>query len=136
MNVGILLLTHGQIGNALLQTAVEVLGVCPLSSCVLSAPAGCDPEKILSEAGAALNELDSGDGVLVLTDLYGSTPSNIACKLQLHAQVRVVTGLNLPMLIRVLNYPGLELDALRDKALSGGRDGVLSCNAEGKPHAG
>lgn len=136
MNVGILLVTHGEIGNALLQTAIEVLGICPLSSCVLSAPAGCDPEKIFAEANAALNDLDSGDGVLVLTDLYGSTPSNIACKLQSRSQVRVVTGLNLPMLIRVLNYPRLELAALTLKAISGGRDGVLTCNAEGKPHAG
>jgi PTS system ascorbate-specific IIA component len=135
VNVGVLLLTHGDIGNVLLNTAIEVLGVCPLSACVLSAPAGCDPEKIYTEAHAALNDLDSGDGVLVLTDLYGSTPSNIACKLQSRSQVRVISGLNLPMLIRVLNYPGLELDALASKAITGGRDGVLSCNAEGKPDA-
>jgi mannose PTS system EIIA component len=135
MNVGILLVTHGDVGNILLHTAVEVLGVCPLSTCVLSAPPGCDPEKIHSEASAALNDLNSGDGVLVLTDLYGSTPSNIACKLQARSQVRVVSGLNLPMLIRVLNYPDLDLDALADKAVSGGRDGVVSCNAEGKVRA-
>jgi len=136
MNVGILLVTHGDIGSVLLHNAIEVLGVCPLSTCVLSAPAGCDPEKIFSEARAALNELDSGDGVLVLTDLYGSTPSNIACKLQDRSQVRVISGLNLPMLIRVLNYPDLDLDALTQKAVSGGRDGVLTCNAEGKSDAG
>lgn len=135
MNVGVLLVTHGDVGGVLLHTAIEVLGVCPLSSCVLSAPAGCDPEKIYTEATAALNDLDSGDGVLVLTDLYGSTPSNIACKLQARSQVRVVSGLNLPMLIRVLNYPDMDLNALADKAISGGRDGVLSCNAEGKPYA-
>ena len=133
MNVGILLVTHGDIGSALLQTAIEVLGVCPLSTCVLSAPPGCDPEKIYSEAREAIKDLDSGDGVLVLTDLYGSTPSNIACKLQPRSHVRVISGLNLPMLIRILNYPGLDLDALASKAITGGRDGVLSCNAEGKP---
>lgn len=135
MNVGVLLVTHGDVGNVLLNTAIEVLGICPLSTCVLSAPPGCDPEKIFSEAREALNDLDSGDGVLVLTDLYGSTPSNIACKLQKRARVRVVAGLNLSMLIRVLNYPGLELDALAGKAITGGRDGILSCNVEGKPDA-
>ena len=78
----------------------------------------------------------SGDGVLVLTDLYGSTPSNIACKLRRHGHVRVVSGVNLPMLIRVLNYPDLDLDSLKEKALSGGRDGVLSCTSEDRTHAG
>jgi PTS system ascorbate-specific IIA component len=136
VNVGVLLITHGEVGGALLHTAVEVLGVCPLSTCVLTAPPGCDPEKIYSEARAALQDLDGGDGVLVLTDLYGSTPSNIACRLRGQSNVRVVSGLNLPMLIRVLNYPNLELDELACKAVTGGRDGVLTCTVEGEPHAG
>jgi len=136
VNVGVLLITHGEVGSALLHTAVEVLGVCPLSTCVLNASPGCDPEKIYSEARAALQDLDGGDGVLVLTDLYGSTPSNIACRLRGQSNVRVVSGLNLPMLIRVLNYPNLELDELAYKAVTGGRDGVLTCTVEGDPHAG
>jgi len=66
-----------------------------------------------------------------VTDLYGSTPSNIACRLQDLSNVRVVSGL-----IRVLNYPDLDLDELAHKALTGGRDGVLTCTVEGTPHAG
>jgi mannose PTS system EIIA component len=135
VNVGVLLITHGDVGSVLLHTAIDVLGVCPLSTCALAAPAGCDPEKIDTEARRALNDLDSGDGVLVVTDLYGSTPSNIACRLQDLSNVRVVSGLNLPMLIRVLNYPDLDLDELAHKALTGGRDGVLTCTGEGNPHA-
>lgn len=136
MKVGILLITHGAVGKVLLQTAVDVLGVCPLSARALSAPAGCDPEKIHTEALAALKDLDGGDGILVLTDLYGSTPSNIACRLQQLSNVRVVSGLNLPMLIRVLNYPHLDVEELAHKAVTGGRDGVLTCRTEGNPHAG
>jgi PTS system ascorbate-specific IIA component len=136
VSVGVLLITHGEIGTALLQTAIDVLGVCPLSTCVLAAPAGCDPDKIIVEARRAVGDLDSGDGVLVLTDLYGSTPSNIACKLPGSSKVRVVSGLNLPMLIRILNYPDLDLDGLLHKAVTGGRDGVLTCNLEGSAHAG
>lgn len=136
MNVGVLLITHGDIGSVLLQTAIDVLSVCPLPTCVLSAPTGCDPEKIYTEALRAVDDLNDGDGVLVLTDLYGSTPSNIACRLQKLSNIRVVSGLNLPMLIRVLNYPDLDLDELARKALTGGRDGVLTCNSEGNPYAG
>ena len=95
----------------------------------------CDPERILEDAKQAAQQLDSGDGVLVLTDMYGATPSNIACRLHEFCQVRVVSGLNLPMLIRILNYPNLSLDELRHKAVTGGRDGVLTCNIEGVPHA-
>jgi len=134
VNVGILLITHGEIGAALLQAAVDVLGLCPLLTCTLTAPPGCNPDEITTEAISTVNQLDSGDGVLVLTDLFGATPSNIACKLQTLSNVRVVAGLNLPMLIRTLNYPDLNLDELMDKAVSGGRDGVLTCNMEA-PHA-
>ena len=79
------------------------------------------------QAQGMVQELDRGDGVLVLTDMYGSTPSNIAAGLQKEGKVSVVAGINLPMLIRVLNYPFLDLAALAEKALSGGRDGILPC---------
>ena len=136
MNVGLLIVTHGDIGEALMHSAVDVLGVCPISTTILSAPTNCNPENILKEAALAVHKLDSGDGVLVLTDMYGATPSNIACKLYEQHQVRIVSGLNLPMLIRVLNYPDMDLDELSQKALTGGRDGVLACGLEGATHAG
>lgn len=136
MKVGILLITHGEIGRVLLDSAIEVLNVRPLPTRILATTGDSDPDQTLAAAELALNELDSGDGTLVLTDLYGSTPSNIACKLRQRGQVRVVTGINLPMLIRVLNYPELDLNALQQKALSGGRDGVLNCTTGDKTHAG
>lgn len=136
MKVGIMLITHGQIGSALLDSAIAVLDVRSLPTRVLTVADNCDPDETLDIAEQALAELNSGDGVLVLTDLYGSTPSNIACKLRRHGHVRVVSGINLPMLIRVLNYPDLDLDSLKEKALSGGKDGVLSCTTEDRTHAG
>ena len=136
MKVGIMLITHGQIGSALLDSAIAVLDVRSLPTRVLTVADNCDPDETLHTAEQALAELNSGDGVLVLTDLYGSTPSNIACKLRRHGHVRVVAGINLPMLIRVLNYPDLDLDSLKEKALSGGKDGVLSCTTEDRTHAG
>ena len=65
----------------------------------------------------------------MLTDLYGSTPSNIAASLASRGKVRIVSGLNLPMLVRVLNYPGDDLPSLADKAMSGGNRGILLCGA-------
>jgi len=135
VKVGILLITHDNIGAVLLRTAIEVLGICPLSTGTLAAPSSCDPERILEDARRAAQEMDGGDGVLVLTDLYGATPSNIACRLHRFHELRVVSGLNLPMLIRVLNYPDLDLEELQQKAVSGGRDGILTCNVEGVQRA-
>jgi PTS system ascorbate-specific IIA component len=135
VTIGVLLITHGTIGTVLLQSALDILGACPLPTLNLAAPSGCDPERVLQQARRAADQLDQGDGVLVLTDMYGATPSNIACRLREFHRVRVVSGVNLPMLIRLFNYPDLELDELAFKAISGGRDGVLTCNPKGRTHA-
>jgi len=125
MTVGLLIITHGETGRHLLNTATHMLGVCPLDTEVVPAHFDCDTEQTFRQALAAAQALDHGSGVLVLTDMYGSTPSNIATRLRENVRVSVVAGLNLPMLVRVLNYPRLDLDELTEKALTGGRDGVL-----------
>ncbi len=126
MSVALLLITHGNVGQVLLDTASAVLGTMPLPSAAVSVPMADDRDTSLQRARLALDNLDEGDGVLILTDLFGATPCNIACELS-NAQSRVIAGLNLPMLIRVLNYPRLSLTKLAEKAISGGKDGVLSC---------
>jgi PTS system ascorbate-specific IIA component len=135
VTVGVLLITHGDIGAVLLKSALNILPLCPLPTLNLKAPPDCDPERVLQDARRAAGQLDSGDGVLVLTDVYGATPSNIACRLGDFQRVRVVSGVNLPMLLRVLNYPDLKLDELAAKAISGGRDGVLTCAPQDTSHA-
>lgn len=127
MTVGLLIISHNHIGAELLNTASATLGVCPLATAVLPVMPDSDPEALVVKARRMVTELDQGDGVLVLTDVYGSTPSNIANRLSDCKQVRVVAGLNLPMLIRVLNYPRLSLAELVEKAISGGRNGILLC---------
>lgn len=125
MSVGLLIVSHGKLGDYLLETAARMLGVCPLETVTLPMSFDCDTDGMLERAAQQIATLDSGQGVLILTDMYGSTPSNIVGRLQGRHTVRIVSGVNLPMLIRVLNYPRLSLDELATKALSGGRDGVV-----------
>jgi mannose PTS system EIIA component len=124
MSVGILIISHDGIGNSLLDTANHMIENNPLEVKLLTASRGCDPEKLLESAISLLGELDQGDGVLILTDLLGSTPSNIAHRLYKYANVNIVTGINLSMLIRLFNYPGLDLADITKKAYSGGVDGI------------
>lgn len=126
MSVGLLIITHNGIGAALLAAASRMLGRCPVSAETLGITEEGERDRLIDEARAMAARLDSGDGVLVLTDLFGSTPANIANALQGQG-VRVVTGVNLPMLVRVLNYCTLSLAELAQKGASGGRDGVVLC---------
>lgn len=130
MSVGILVVTHGSLGSTMVETATNMLGFCPLQVETLEVDANCDPDSLLAESRKLVDSLDSGDGVLVLTDMYGSTPGNIASRLLGDGRTKVVTGINLPMLVRILNYPRLGLDELCSKAVSGGRDGVVNCRAD------
>lgn len=126
MSVGILLLTHHGIGSALLSVATRLLGSLPLQVGAFEMPFDADPATALPAASAALREVDDGDGVLVLTDLYGASPSNLAAQLaRLGTPVRRVSALSLPMLLRVLNYPELSLDDLPAVATAGTRNGAI-----------
>lgn len=124
------MVTHGRIGSEFLTTVTNTLGYCPLQIETLSVPEGSDIDRIDERAAALCTKLNTGDGVLVLTDVYGSTPSNVANRLCKRPEVAVVTGLNLPMLFRILNYPQLSLQELVQKAISGGHDGITACPEE------
>lgn len=125
MTIGVLLVSHGALGEVVLDIAVKTLSVCPLATQSLSIPFDSDPESMQTTALRMLQELDSGDGVLVLTDMFGATPSNVACTLSQQENVLVVAGLNLPMLLKVFNYANLQLDELAQRAVEGGRQGVV-----------
>lgn len=126
MSVGILLVTHEGLGSALIGVATRLLRPLPLRVEALEVPFDGDPDTLLPLASAALRRVDGGDGVLVLTDLYGATPSNVAAKLaRLGTPVRRVSALSLPMLLRVMNYPELALDELPAVAAAGTRNGAI-----------
>lgn len=125
MTVGVLLVTHETIGESMLQTTINILGLCPLATKALGVSFNVNPEQIESDVRHCIKELDSGDGVMILTDLYGASPSNIAHRASDNDSIMVVAGLNLPMLMRVMNYPSLDIQQLVDKAISGGREGII-----------
>jgi len=125
MTIGVLLICHQPLGQAMLDISIETIGVCPLATEVLDVPLDEDPDLLAAHAQEMIARLDSGDGVLVLSDLCGATPSNIASRLSRDGRVMVVCGLNLAMLMRVLNYPNLRLEHLAERAADGGRRGVI-----------
>lgn len=130
MAVAILTITHGKVGHELLATAETIVSKSPLPCKALSVSSTCIPDELVVQAEKLCMEMNQGDGVLVLTDIYGSTPSNICNKIGTSANVRVIAGLNLPMLIRVMNYPELGLEDLAEKAVSGAHDGIVSCDRQ------
>jgi mannose PTS system EIIA component len=130
MAVGILLVTHPGIGPALIAVATRLLRQLPLKTEAFEISFDADPDALLPAASAALRRVDDGQGVLVLTDLYGATPSNLAAQLaRLGTPVRRVSALNLPMLLRVMNYAELDLDELPAVAAAGARNGVIHDDA-------
>jgi PTS system ascorbate-specific IIA component len=126
MACGILLVTHPGIGTALLAVATGLLRQLPLNTEAFEVPFDADFEALLPQASSALRRVDSGEGVLVLTDLYGASPSNLASRLaRLGTPVRRVSALSLPMLLRVMNYPEQGLDQLPATAAAGTRNGAI-----------
>lgn len=132
MGVALLLITHDTIGSSLFATAVNMLGVSPIPNKNLVITQQMDIEQGFVQAKQLCRELDDGDGILIITDIFGSTPSNIASKLleavpgeEAHGQRVIVTGINLPMLVRVMNYAYLSLPELAEKACSSATDSIF-----------
>ena len=126
MSVGILLVTHAGASAPFAPLVQRLLGTLPVRIEAFELPFDEALDAALPQASAALRRADSGEGVLILTDLYGASPSNLAARLtQLGTPARRVAGLNLPMLLRVCNYGDRPLDELAQIAVSGGKTGVV-----------
>ncbi|HBZ48123.1 MAG TPA: PTS fructose IIA subunit family protein [Stenotrophomonas sp.] len=126
MTCGILLVTHPGVGTSLLDVATRLLRHLPLQTEAFEVPFDADMDALLPLASAALRRVDSGEGVLILTDLYGASPSNLAAQLaRLGTPARRVSALSLPMLLRVMNYPEQGLDQLPATAAAGTRNGAI-----------
>ncbi len=124
--IGLLLITHDTLGEALIQCACHVMNKRPAQLLQLGVAASDDPKDLLPLAHQMLKLVDSGEGVLVLTDIYGASPSNLAAKLLEPGKIEGLSGINLPMLLRAINYRDKGMETLLSRATGGGRDGVLN----------
>lgn len=126
MNVGLLLVAHPGAASHYAGLLERLLGRVPLPLEHFELAFDADVDASLPAASGAMRRVDQGDGVLILTDLYGASPSNLAARLtQLGTPSQRVSGLNLPMLLRVCNYPELPLEELARTAMAGGKTGVI-----------
>jgi PTS system ascorbate-specific IIA component len=123
--IGVLIVAHDALGDSLIKAVTHVLGARPPQFEALSVKASDDPLALLPRARLAVRALDTGEGVLVLSDIYGATPCNLAVKLLDPGHVEGIAGVNLPMLVRAFTYRMRGMDTLIKKAVSGGCEGVL-----------
>lgn len=123
--IGILLITHGSLGESLIQCACHVMNRRPPQLLQLGVSGQDDPLDALPLARRLLNLVDTGDGVLILSDILGATPANIAAKLLEPGRIEGVAGANLPMLLRAITYRERNMETLVKKAVAGACEGVV-----------
>ena len=128
--IGILIIAHGTLGQNLVECAKHVIGNEPRQVAFLAVNNQDDPNVLLPIAQSLVTQLNEGDGVLVLSDMYGATPCNIVSKLLSPGIVEGVAGVNMPMIVRTMTYRHESLMALVEKAVTGGREGVVHFSRE------
>ncbi len=128
--IGILIVTHGEIGTSMLSSASQILGGAQQQVATLSVWRHDDPDDLVLRARELLEQIDAGEGVLVLTDIFGATPGNVVSRLLEDGRVEGVSGVSLPMLLRVLTSRNGSITAAVQRALSGGAEGVVHMNTD------
>jgi PTS system mannose-specific IIA component len=122
--IGLLIVTHCDLGKELLNAAEFIVGkIEAVDTIAITETSGTDllRKKIEAKVGA----LDRGDGVLILTDMFGGTPSNLSLSFLKEGKIEVLTGVNLPMIIAIVqNRPNFKVTALAEKAQEAGRMGI------------
>lgn len=123
--IGILIIAHGGLGESLIHCVTHVLGKQPPQLAHFAVGTDDDPSDLLPQAQQVVSTLNTGSGVLILSDIYGASPCNLVTKLLAPGKIEGVAGVNLPMLVRVLNYRDKPIKVCLEKAVTGGRDGVV-----------
>ncbi len=123
--IGLLIVAHGTLGESLIHCASHVMGKRPLYLRQLGVTIHDDPEAILPQGQDLVRFLDQGQGVLVMTDIFGATPANIACRLLEPKRIEGISGINLPMLIKALSYREASMNELIEKSIGGANEGVI-----------
>lgn len=128
---GVLIVTHGELGAALLQTLRHILGEVPAIEAVPLAEED-SIEKLQEKIDGALKRVDPhNEGTLVCVDMLGGTPFNAACRLLGEKKIHVLTGLSLPMLLKALSHRDLDIQKLAKEVQQGAREAVRAVGPEG-----
>jgi PTS system mannose-specific IIA component len=120
----ILIIAHAPLAHALRQCALHVFPDCEHGVVALDVQPNVSPEETIGMARVAMQQLNTSH-TLVLTDVFGATPCNVAQKLVDGVRSRLITGVNLPMLLRTVSYRHETLDALVARAMVGGTQGIM-----------
>ncbi len=130
--IGVMVVSHEPLGTALIHCTRHIYGRLPVQLAALDVIPDEDPDQAYSAAIELLARINDGSGVIVLTDLFGATPSRIAARLAQPHKVVVLAGVNLPMLVKVLNNRRMPVEELVDTLLSSAQGAILQI----KPEAG
>lgn len=123
--INLIILAQEDMGRGLLNAIEHVLGTRP-ERLEIQPIDYHQPQETLTQAlKLRIDKIDQGDGVLILADIYGSSHTNAACRLLVPGRIELVSGVNLPMLVRVLNYRSLKMNELLRKAQTGGAEGIV-----------
>jgi PTS system mannose-specific IIA component len=128
MTVSLLVITHNQLGQELIDTAASILGKHLLEVNFISISANLKPNDLgryEDQVKTMVHQLDITNGILILTDIFGATPHNLAKYVATDQNISIVSGISLPMLLRVLNYPNQSLQSLSLIALEGAHKGAI-----------
>ncbi len=128
--IGLLVVAHGRLGESLIDCATYVLGKRPEHLLSLDLSSESDPERLLARAREKIAQLDEGDGVLILADIYGATPCNTVCRLVTPGRVEAVAGASVPMLLKAITYRREPLAQLADRVVRGAREGAFHIHTE------
>lgn len=132
MSIGLITISHNRIGEEILGAACQIVGAPPLPCRNFDVLPDIDTATLRQTLRELVEDMDSGDGVLILTDLYASTPANLARDATIGCRVSIVSGLNLPMILRAFNYAHLDLAGITQRAAAGGQRGIISAYDDGR----
>lgn len=136
--IGVLVVTHCRLGDALLEAADFILGERPEAMAAVSIDLNENADKLRNKLTAAIKKLKSDDGILILTDMFGGTPANLSYSFLEEGRIEVISGVNLPILIRAasarknleLSELAANLEAFGKKSISMA-SGILKGNKRG-----
>lgn len=128
--VTIMVVAHPEIANSMISCLEHIMAKRFSNLHIIQVKKTENTEHVLHKANSFIASLGKDAQVLILTDLFGATPSNIASRLVKRGKVELITGVNMPMLLRAINYAGYDLATCVAKAIEGGKNGIVYLNEE------